>query len=243
LLLVTYSRTDVKFAFTKCDTSSSLGHSFGTEAGGIYLRSAAALFGFTPTNHSGSVQYVSEATVEEGLVTLTASVAFSLLWRTGSNGYVAQNPPKTAHEAFGFCPYHDTPTALYATGVVVKGNRQAALLASARRYISTTATGPARRELLVEARYVYDDDTALELRNRIADLRSVPHPVVSVPLEGVVGIERGEVIEFDGDMDALRTYPDPDSDGSWVGKKLIVVETEQRLGPDSYFTEVVAVAI
>ena len=87
---------------------------------------------------------------------------------------------------------------------------------------------------------VADDGTTYEVRNRVALLSRKPPTIVHVQVENVVGVERGERFQFDAEMDALRPYPDPDGNGSWVGKALVVLETEQHLGPDSFFTEVVA---
>jgi hypothetical protein len=194
----------------------------------------------TLRNHT----YTSTFAVEEGQFMLGCDVGFKVLWRNGANGQLYHNPPLTPYSALGFSPHDDTlGWSTLVSGCVMKGLRQKALAIAQRRYLRSTGDGPARRPYTIEGRDIFDTDTAVEVRNRAADLFSRPHVEVSGLVEGVFGIARGEVVTFDEDMAALMPYPAPDSDGLWAGKKFYIVEVRQHQGPDNLASEIVAVSV
>jgi hypothetical protein len=117
-----------------------------------------------------------------------------------------------------------------------KSEAEAPLLRSASRY-------GARRDTVLDLRAVQETETALELRNRLAALFGKPRVTLEFTTEMAPDLERSRVIQFSSDMDAVLPYPDPDSDGSWVGKRFVVVETEQHLGPVAFYTKVLAVSL
>jgi len=231
-----YSRPNKKFTISRATVFSLL---FGSGAS-VATANSAALLGFSPDDKTGAAGYTSDYPIEEGHFLLTSSANFRLLWRSGPNGWLLRDPMLTAHSPLGLLPYDDTALACNVYGAVSKGERQADLATAVARYISATATGAARRELLIEGRAIYDTDTAIEVRNRVAGLMSQPRVTVSGLVDDAIGLERGEVVEFN--FDAFCPYPDPDQNGSWVNKGLIVTEVVQHLGPDNCGTEFTAVA-
>ena len=205
---------------------------------------AAAHLGLCPVAYMGSSSYTSEFPVEEALFALSSDTEFSILWRSGTNGYLTHDPPLTAYAVLGFSAYDNTPLAYWAMGTVPKGTRQAMMTEAVQRYIKASSLTAARRDTTIEARCIQDTDTALELRNRVADAMSRPHVVVSGNVRALVGIERGEIVEFDHEtFAAFYPYPDADTDGLWTGKQFVIVEAEQHLGPDNFGTEIVAVSV
>ena len=235
----TYSRTTRKFTIGR-----TAGTCLVTFVPVAVAGSLAAHLGLAPIAYSGSASYTSEFAVEEGLFALSADATFQILWRSGASGYLLNDPPLSAYAVLGFSTYDDTALAYWATGTAPKGTRQAMMLETVQRYIKATSTSAARRETTIEARCIQDTDTALELRNRIADAMSRPHVVVGGNVRALIGLERGELIEFDDAAFALfYPYPDADTDGLWTGKQFVVVEAEQHLGPDNFGTEIVAVSI
>ena len=234
---VTYSRTTHKFTITQASGTASLLFDSGVSQ----ATSCAASLGFYPEDKTGSLTYTSDFAVEERLFYLSSDNDFSLRWRSGPNGHIDHNPPYTAHSVLGFVPYDDTPMSQVATGVVPKGVLQQAMRLAVQRYISTGSNGPSRRALTIEGRAIYDTDTALELRNRLAALMSQPRVIVSGLVDGAIGLERGDIVEFD--FNTLCPYPDPDLNGSWVDKGLVVTEVVQHMGPDNYGTEFIAVHV
>jgi hypothetical protein len=246
----TYSTSTNKDTISRSTGTFILSFGTGTHCQGVGAASCAALLGFTPTTHAAALSFTSDFAVYKGRIAVASSVAFQFLWRSGASGGIPNAVSKNAAAVLGFSPYSDgveTPTPYtmekWAVAPIAKTTRQQVFVTANNRYMRLTGVGPGRAALNVEAKYIQDTDTAVSLRNRLADLTTVPRIVVSASIEGVVGIERGEIIGFDSSMDPLRPYPDPDGTGSWVGRRFVVVETEQHLGPDSYFTEVVAVSI
>lgn len=241
--VVSYSRATRKFTIWKQTAFTML-----FASGANYQHNCAAALGMTCTDHAGGFHIggyytvESDVAIDEELFILTASNVFRVLWRTGPNGSILNSPPHTAHEVLGFSPYTNTPSAMYALGSVPKGVRQTDLLRAARRYASRTTDGPAKRETVVEGRAIFDTDTAVETRNRMADCLSRPHVVVSGTLEQAFGLRRGEVVTFDDDMATVSRYCAPDSDGLWAGKKFYVVEAHQHQGPTHVATEIVTVS-
>jgi hypothetical protein len=241
---VTYLWTTHQFRIVRAGGAFTM--LFGS--GPFQAYTAAAALGFTCEDRAASAVGDGSYYVESyfgprpGVFAMSSNAEFSLLWRSGPNGYLAHTPPLTAHAVLGFSTYDDTPYDKWATGVVPKGRRQAALAQAAQRYIAASATGPSRRDLTLEGRFLNDDDTALEVRNRAVDLKCQPLIRISGLLQGVIGIERGAVVALDNDHATLAQHPDPDGNGSWAGKGFVVVETVQHQGPDNDCTEVVLVS-
>jgi hypothetical protein len=166
--------------------------------------------------------------------------------RTGPYGH-GTAAPRQAGQVLGFEQGDDllatTAGPTWFTGGCPKNTRERTLRNMSKRYLRRTGTGNARKPTTLDGRAVFDAETAREVVSRVVDLFGRVSLEVSIEAEGLFGIERGMVLEFDADMDTLMPYPDSDSDGSWSGKRFFVTETEQRLGPSTYDTALVAVAI
>lgn len=86
-------------------------------------------------------------------------------------------------------------------------------------------------EETIDLRYVRDPETATSILQRYFDLRSVNRVELefSTFLNGY-DLNRGHVIGFSSEWDALRRYPKAGSDGSWDGKVLRVVRVSRPRG-------------
>lgn len=111
-----------------------------------------------------------------------------------------------------------------------------------RETIATTYEGyyGPREERQISADWIRDENSAVDLRNRLFDLTAQPRVRVRFSSMRFPDLRRMQVIEFSSDLDAIVPYPKYGSDGSWAGKAFRVLEVEQHLGP-SYHTEVLAV--
>lgn len=164
-------------------------------------------------------------------------LSLDLLWETGANGL--KGTKRNCAAALGFSTLRDQLAGGNVwswLGASPKGNREQALRTTASRY-------GARRDTVEDLRAVADTDTAREVRNRIATLLGKPRLTVRFSSDRVCDLERGRVIEFSGDFDAVVKYRNPDSDGTWAGKRFVVVETEQLLGPAAFYMKVRAVSL
>ena len=218
-------------------------------------RHAAACLGLRPkvyTFTGYSIQQIDAEPVYEvesrRCVLSTAEGRISVAFRTGPEaGFDSHVPPLHAYSPLGFVPWDDTGMTsetygdYFVMGRVPKGTFQKNMTTAVSRYINKTGDGPSRKEMAIEGRTIYDTDTALEIRDRLAKMLTTAQITIKFSSEQILGLDRGRMIEFAPEMDVLFPFPDPDTDGSWVGKQFIVVETEQHLGPDAFFTEVVAV--
>ncbi len=87
------------------------------------------------------------------------------------------------------------------------------------------------KERIFNLRYVKDPATASDILTRAHDLMCFPKPnVVFQTFVNAYDLNRGHVIQFDGDWDALYTFPREGSDGSWVGKAMRVVSVKRLKG-------------
>lgn len=244
-ITVTYSRTTRKFSVA-CNAGVSITLDFFNNT--HKDDNACALYGFAPTTHGSGAggTLVSDFTVEEGVFALSASGGFDWLRHSGPYGF-SSAAPRCAAQVLGFEVGADllatSGGATWYTGFCPKGTRERTLRSMTARLLGRTGNGPSRRPTTVDGRAVHDADTAKETVGRVVDLFGRATGELSFAAEGLIGIDRGMVLEFDADMDTLMPYPDPDSDGSWVGKRFFVTETEQRLGPSTYDTAIVAVSI
>jgi len=230
----TYSRTTGKFTISRSSGTAQL--QFEATAG--LARSAAVLLGFRPVVRTGSLSYEGDVFIEEQRFAFgLASSTIDLRWATGADGSEAATP-RTAASLFGFDSRFDygKTTLQIHVAPCPKSNREATVAA-------TEALYGKRREGTYEARCIYDGEVAREIRNRLMDLYGKPRLRVEFTTEHAPDLERGRVIAFSSDFDAVLPYPEPGTDGSWSGKRFVVVETEQLLGPASYSTRVIAVSL
>ena len=176
----------------------------------------------------------SAVAVEEKRFTIANAPGFTLYWRTGTNGLLGTK--QSAAELLGFDWQDDlviSSLATIAVAVSPKFEVENDLTAAA------TAFGQ-KRDLILDGSAIYDTPTALELRNRLVALLRKPRALVRFSSERLADIERGDVFECDDSIDAIQAFPGPETDGSWAGKRFLVLETHQRFG-DSWHTEVVAI--
>lgn len=219
---VTYSRTTKKFTLTRA------GGNFEVRAA-----SGAGVFGFTPETHTATNPSVSDFPMEEGMFAFTAGFAFSIKWETGTNGTQAVSP-RCAASLLGFDGRVDSTAAKYHRAVCPKGDYERLLAELAAIY---GERDPER----IELRAVNDGDTVIEAAKRYIDLFAVPRPPIRIRTRACPDLELGRLLNFSGaDMDVIEPYPDDMSDGSWEGKKLLVIEVHQVMGP-TFEQEVVAV--
>jgi len=226
---VTYNTSTLKFTF---DNPTAYTISWGN----VNQNCAAAAFGFDREN-SLTLPATSVFAHSELQFALSASDLFVIPW-SGTSGTADVS---TAASVLGVEPMHDwweygVGGVKYGVGLAAKGNRGLLCRTSARRY-------RAKRESAIEGRAIYDTDTALEIRNRMIDIAGIPRVELEVVSYWLTGIDRGEVFTLQANVDPYLPYPDPDSDGSWVGKKMMVMTTEQLTGPDAMATRVVAISI
>lgn len=230
---VTYSRSSRKFQFTRSSSPAGLSFSSGR------ANTCAAAFGFGMIDYSGSTTYVSQGVCEEGLVAVARIREFDLRWRTGPNGLLGTK--QTAAELLGFDMRNDDVGVSRGTvgyrhvGYCPKAALEDLILPVDERLGK-------RREVPVDGRALYDTATVREVRNRLVALLASPRGQVSFTSERHPDLRRGDVFEFDADMDTLRPYGVPGSGGSWIGRRFRVIETRQRAG-DSWHTEIVAVDV
>ena len=234
LWTVSYSRTTGKFTFARSSGTAQLAFNNVTQI----AQAAAVLFGFRPANLTGSLSYEGDAFIEEQrFVFGCANNTIDLRWAGGANGSESATP-RTAASLFGFDPRFDYGRATLQIHVAPcpKSNREATVA-------TTEALYGRKREGTYEGRFIYDGETAREMRNRIMDLYGKPRMRIEFTTEHAPDLERGRVIAMSGDFDAVLPYTEPGTDGSWVGKRFVVVETEQMLGPTAYSTRIVAVSL
>lgn len=193
---------------------------------------------------SMSVGYADDIRIEDhfaitGLMPLTPD-GFALNFQSGPDGADSATAVRSCADLLGFAPAEDKTPAYAGTSFgysycadCPKGDRETRLLTSATLY------GP-RREVNIQSRAIQRTDTAIALRNRIADLFSAPRTVIRFSTRMAPDIERGHVIEFSNDLDTLVEYPAPGSDGSWAGKPFMVIEVSHANGPTSLDTDIVA---
>ena len=192
--------------------------------------------GDIPVAQTPSVFTADHDRFEEHYWLMGLLVRFDILWQGGVNGTDSATGSRHCADLLGFPADSNVELASGYCAFSPKGIREQAMKKAADRY-------GARRDLSIEGRALYDTRTARDTRNRMADLMSKPRVVVSFATDRAPDLERGRVIAFSSDFDAILPYPGPDSDGLWAGKGFVVTETEQHLGPTAFYTRVVAVSI
>jgi hypothetical protein len=231
--VVYYTRSTRKFTFQRSYGTAGLAFSSGR------AQTCAAVVGFGIRDLSGSLTYTSDGICEEGLVAIAKDREFDLRWRTGTNGLLGTK--QTASEVLGFDFRNDDvgigkgATGYRHVGYCPKSNLEASILAVDQRLGK-------RAEFPVDGRALYDTATVLELRNRLVALLGSPRGVVTFTTLSHPDLRRGDVFEFNGDMDRWKPYAVPGSDGLWAGRRFRTLETHQRAG-DSWHTEIVAVDV
>lgn len=239
---VTYSRTTRKFTIAN-GVSFSLRWCAGLTVD--VPNRALALMGYC-TDATGTV-LTSQFEVEEGRfgVVCGASGAavntpIDLNFQSGPDGADSAVSVRYCADVLGYDPGEDKLAIFNAlgawTGDCPKGNRETALRAIANLY------GP-RREMVIEARTITSTGAARSLRNRVVDLLSSPRVMVRFSTMKMPDLERGDVFQFADDVDELLPYPGLGSDGSWIGKRFVVVELSHNMGPLRYDTVVRAVQV
>jgi hypothetical protein len=238
---VTYSRATRKFTFGKTGVNCQVQFNM-TSPTEVLSNNAAASFGYKPLSYSGATSHVADYAVEEQLLLITNSGAAStfpgiaFLWETGTNGLKGATGLKCAAELLGFDQNHDSASANSHQALCPKFNREQILALTASRYGT-------KRETTIEGRAIQDSETAMELRNRVADLTGDTPPLVIRFMSGTLAdLRRGDVFTTSGEWDTMMVYPRAGDDGSWEGKRFVAVELVQHAIPDTH-TEVLAVAI
>lgn len=224
----TYSATTGKFTLTP-PSSVTLKSNTGTAR----YRSAYPLLGFSISANYTGTSFVSDIERRLQFMTFSGSVLTDLPWKTGTNA------ARNAAELLGFDRNEDT---LHGGATRIWNSISPKLNIEEQIASDIDRIGP-KRDLSIEARAVDDTDTAREIRNRIATLSRRQSLQVIFTTEKAPDIQRGNVIAFQADMDTVLPFPDPDSDGSWVGKRFVVTEIEQLLGPLSFKTRISATCL
>lgn len=162
---------------------------------------------------------------------------FDILWRSGANGQLGTK--QCAWEILGFDWSDDTRGIGFGQrrlmGWTPKENIETI-------YASADARFGKKRTMTIEGRVINDTFTARELRKRLTALQTKPRGVVTFSSESLCDMQRGDVFEFDADMDNLKPYSAYGSGGSWQSKKFRVIETTQKFG-NSWHTEITAVDV
>jgi len=179
---------------------------------------------------------VTGVPVEEQRVVLgqhTMNAAFTLLWRTGTNGLLGTK--RDCAELLGFDRTSDlsgiNAFVAHCPKMTIEGTLEAA-----------DARFGGKRELPIDCRSIYDSATARQLRNRLVALLATPRATIEFSSEVHADLRRGDVFEVSTDVDAFQPCPIPGSAGLWAGRRFRVLETRQRFG-SSWHTDVVAIDV
>lgn len=119
-------------------------------------------------------------------------------------------------------------------GKYARGDRERAAAAS------QVSHGP-REELPIAAQWIRKEAVAVQLRNRLFDLRSQPRPPIRLTSTKLWDLQRMRVLELSSDFDSRVAFPGYASDGSWANKRFRVLEVTQHI-VSSWHQEVIAVA-
>jgi hypothetical protein len=153
------------------------------------------------------------------------------LWQSGVNGEWGLN--RCAARVLGFVTFTDSNRSPSLAGTVLRTDRQSAYALMDSKF----GTSPPVR---IDGRAINDTATALELRNRLSDLKSRPRAIVKFRTEAHGGLEVGDVFMFDASVDGLQRCAMPNSAGTWAGKPMRVLTVAATFG-SSWHTEVEAV--
>jgi hypothetical protein len=239
---VVYVPSTALFAFSRFSESGhiALSVTLYPATSGVVSRRLYAMLGYSlAANPPASTSpIVSTETRRIGLAVVAClGNALDLRWQSGANGVTGTR--QNVGSFLGFTAVRDTEsggTVRAWSGDCPKGTGERALNTTALRF-------GARRDTVEDLRTVFDSETAREVLRRVTTLLGRVRVIVTFSTDKAPDLERGRVIQFSGDFDAVRPYPDADTDRSWVGKRFVVVETEQMLGPVAFYTKVKAVAL
>jgi hypothetical protein len=219
-----YSRTTKKFTISRSSGTATL--TFGGST------SCCAALGYNSVAHTGSLSYVATREVEQEFFQFSADAALELLWETGTDGFTGTG--KYCFEVLGFDPIRDLIGANGYIGVCPKSNREQKLKTAKTLYKE-------KKDIVIDRPLILDTATAREIRDRIVDLSTRARIVVTFNSHFVPDLERGRILQFSDKFDALYPLPEYGTSGSWAGRKFVVIETRQHLGPDRWDTEVTVV--
>lgn len=187
----------------------------------------AALLGLKPNAFTGALSYAGQIEVSERMACVSSSATFSVLLRSGPNN------TRSAYQAVGWSPQFDLLLDSIFSGQVPRNDGEQTAANAVARFKN-------RRELPIECQYINETETARALRDAHLALGGRPLVEVRYSTTYAPGLERGHTIEFDGpSMNTLTPYPDPQTDGSWAGKVLVVSELSQGV-EFPFATEIVA---
>jgi hypothetical protein len=100
-----------------------------------------------------------------------------------------------------------------------------------------------KEEMQITAEWIRDELSAVMLRNRRFDLMSTPRAGCRFASDFMPDVRRMDIVPIDASVDAMSRFPKYGSDGSWVGKSVLVLEVVQNLGPSDWTTEIMGVHI
>lgn len=130
-------------------------------------------------------------------------------------------------------PLADTGAVFNSVASYQRGDRERAAEDSASDY------GP-KAEQVITADWIRDENSAVELRNRIFDLNSTPPTFAKIKTLRMPDLQIMRVVRFSDDIDEHVSFPRYGSDGSWGNKAMRAIEVEQSCGP-SFHTEALLV--
>lgn len=242
-----YSATTGLFTFGNSNGSAQNALSFGT--GTNVATGCATLLGFAiaDVTHAAAFTATSAFAVypQQFAIGLKTST-LSLLFESGTNGIDAATP-RTCGALFGFDTSRDYAEGVsYAVGhsPVTAGEAECLLSEAGDGTLPGYGQRPARVTMLPA---VFDTDTAREVRLRLQDL-TMPDGGVGVPTFGTFttprmpDFEQGMVFETHESIDEWVPFMVAGSDGSWDGKKWLIVSGADHTHPAAY-QEVVALLV
>jgi hypothetical protein len=229
---VTYNHSTNKFTITATGGNFRV-EALGTAAG--VATSAIPVFGFNLTVGGGEAssatsnfaRYGDRFFIGDGDVGTTETYK----WGTGANA--ATN----CADVLGYIRADSTGTTL--------GLLHADYLRGTREVSASTFEGyyDPREELQITADWIRDETSAVMLRNRRFDLMSSPRVICKFATDFMPDVRRMQVVAIDGSVDVKSRFPKYGSDGSWIGKSILVLEVAQNLGPSDWTTEIMGIHI
>lgn len=209
-------------------------------SGTVADASLSPVIGYTWLTGAAIGAYITTTTgrrVEEQLFVIgNMEESFSMRWATGTSG--TNNTNQHAGSLLGFDPNEDSSSL---DGVSLRAVNAWVPVGGRENLSAALGVDAESRTLRIKGETVIDDLTARELRNRAADLLCKERPLVRATLFNYPDIERGRVIEFSADLDALVPYSAYGA-ATWAGKRFMVIEKSQRMN-GAFETEIVAMEV
>ena len=153
---------------------------------------------------------------------------FLFRWLSGANTAVG------AHMLLGFA-VADTTTAQDQSASFRRNNRES-------RAQDSADTWGELEELTLPSSYIRQEETAVLYRDRNADLRRQPKMKIEFDTLRMMDAQRGRVFATSADLDDLDPFARYGSDGSWAGKKFMIIERVSRGGTNWHDT-IVAIEV